>query len=76
MSYMLSKEGYLGDQAGGPWAPHVMFWGPPGPGSNWGADLPGSPVFSDADDVMPFTMYFIPVRKWSDGTLAESGHGH
>jgi hypothetical protein len=76
MSFMLSKDGYLGDQAKGPWAPHVMFWGPPGPGSNWGADLPGSPVFSDAADVMPFTMYFIPVRKWSDGTLAESGHGH
>jgi hypothetical protein len=76
MSYMLSKDGYLGDEAAGPWAPHVMFWGPPGPGSNWGADLPGSPVFSDASDVMPFTMYFIPVRKWSDGTLAESGHIH
>jgi hypothetical protein len=22
-SYMLSKQGYLGDQAGGPWRPHV-----------------------------------------------------
>jgi len=79
MSFMLSKDGYLGDQAGGPWAPHVMFWGPPAPGANWGADLPGSPVYSDAADVMPFTLYFIPVQKWSDGTLAEhgqQGHSH
>lgn len=72
MSFMLSKNGYLGDQAGGPWHPHVMFWGPPGPGAtNWGADLPGSPIFSDANDLLPYTMYFIPVRRWSDGTLAE-----
>lgn len=71
MSLMLSKQGYLGDQAGGPWHPHVMFWGPPGPGSNWGADAAGSPIFSDAADVLPYTMYFIPVRRWSDGTLAE-----
>lgn len=79
MSFMLSKNGYLGDQARGPWAPHVMFWGPPGPGSNWGAGVPGSPVYSDAADVMPFTMYFIPVPKWSDGTFADygqEGHSH
>jgi hypothetical protein len=74
MSFMLSRKGYLGDQAGGPWLPHVMVWGPPGPGSNWGADMPGAPVYSDASDVMPFTLYFIPVTKWSDGTLAENGH--
>jgi hypothetical protein len=71
MSFMLSKGGYLGDQAGGPWHPHIMFWGPPGPGSNWGADLDGSQIFSDAADVLPYTMYFIPVRRWSDGSLAE-----
>ena len=71
MCFMLSKQGYLGDNAGGPWHPHVMFWAPPGPGSQWGADLAGSPVFSAPSDLMPYTIYFVPVRKWSDGTLAE-----
>jgi hypothetical protein len=73
MSFMLSKGGYLGDGAGGHWHPHVMFWGPPGPGSNWGADAPGSPIFSDASDLMPFTVFFVPVHKWSDGT-PDAGH--
>jgi hypothetical protein len=70
MSFMMSKNGHLNDHDGH-WHPHVMFWGPPGPASNWGADLPGSQIFSDVNDLLPYTMYFIPVRKWSDGTLAE-----
>lgn len=73
MCLMLSKEGHVNDEAGH-WHPHVMFWGPPGPGSDWGADVTGSPIFSDSADVMPFTIYAIPVRKWSDGTLAEYAH--
>jgi hypothetical protein len=76
MCFMLSKEGYLGDDAGGPWHPHVMFWGPPGPGSEWGADLPGSPVYSAPSDLLPFTLFFVPVRNWSDGTPAEYGGNH
>jgi hypothetical protein len=75
MCFMLSKDGYLA-AAGGPWHPHVMFYGRPGPGSEWGADLPGSPVFSAPSDLMPVTIYFVPVRKWSDGTLAEYGVHH
>lgn len=71
MCFMLSKQGWLGHGAGGPWHPHVMFWSSPGPGSDWGADLPGSPVNSAPSDLMPFTIYFVPVRRWSDGTLAE-----
>jgi len=71
MCFMLSKQGWLGHGAGGPWHPHVMFWSSPGPGSDWGADLPGSPVNAAPSDLMPFTIYFIPVRRWSDGTLAE-----
>ena len=69
MAFMLSKQQYVGDASGGQWYPHVMFYGPPGPGSNWGADVSGSPVLSGPSDLMPFTMYFIPVRKWSDGSL-------
>jgi len=75
MCFMLSKDGYLAG-AGGPWHPHVMFYGSPGPGSEWGADLPGSPVLSAPSDLMPVTIYFVPVRKWSDGTLAEYGDHH
>jgi hypothetical protein len=75
MCFMLSKDGYLAG-AGGPWHPHVMFWGLPGPGSRWGADLPGSPIFSAPSDLMPYTIYFVPVRKWSDGTLAEYADHH
>ena len=73
MSYMLSKDGYLGDGAGGPWHPHVMFWGPPVVSEEWGADVPGSPIISAPSDLMPFTMFFVLVRKWSDGTLATYG---
>lgn len=76
MCFMLSKDGYLGDNAGGPWHPHVMFWTPSGPSSEWGANLPGSPIFSARSDVMPFTVYFVPVRKWSDGTLANYTDHH
>jgi hypothetical protein len=69
MCFMLSEQGYLSG-AKGPWHPHVMFYGAPGPGSEWGADLPGSPVLSHRSDLMPVTIYFVPVRKWSNGTLA------
>jgi len=73
MSYMLSKDGYLGDGAGGHWHPHVMFWNPPVAGAEWGADLAGSPIFSAPSDVLPFTLFFVPVNKWSDGT-PDAGH--
>jgi hypothetical protein len=73
MSFMLSKDGYLGDAAAGPWHPHVMFYGPPGAGAEWGADVPGSPVISAPSDLLPLTMFFVPVRTWSDGTLATYG---
>jgi hypothetical protein len=73
MSFMLSKDGYIA-AAGGHWYPHVMFWGPPVASSDWGANVPGSPVVGDPSDVMPYTMFFVPVRKWSDGSLAEFGH--
>lgn len=76
MCFMLSKQGYLGAGAGGPWHPHVMFWAPPGPGSEWGADLSGSPVFSAPSDLMPFTIFFVPVHNWSDGTPVESSGSH
>jgi hypothetical protein len=73
MSYMMSKDGYLGDEAGH-WHPHLMFHIPKTDAASWGANLPGSPVVMDDRELpMPQTIFFVPVAKWSDGTPA-SGH--
>jgi hypothetical protein len=70
MSYMLSKQGYLGDQAGGPWLPHLMFFTPETESKAWGADLPGSPIITLQNPEERLTVFMIPVRRWSDGTAA------
>jgi hypothetical protein len=71
-SFMLSKQGYLGDDAGGPWLPHVMFFVPHGQAAAWAAGLKASPILGA--DGLPFepTVLFIPVRRWSDGSPAPS----
>jgi hypothetical protein len=71
MSFMMSRLGYLNDDAGGPWHPHVMLFLPSAaaPPATWGANLHGSPVLgARVSDLEPVTLFFIPVRKWSDGT--------
>lgn len=72
MSYMLSKDQYLSDDHGHPWYPHVMFFSPATEESAWGADVKGSPVMSGRL-TSQITLFFIPVRKWSDGTVADYG---
>ena len=67
MSYMLSKQGYLGDSAGH-WHPHLMFFIPETDEAAWGANLPGSPVFGAKMAEDQLTIFFVPVEKWSDGT--------
>jgi hypothetical protein len=67
MCYMLSKEGYLGDQYGH-WHPHLMFFVPQNDAQTWGANLPGSPILSVEDPEDRLTVFLIPVGKWSDGT--------
>jgi hypothetical protein len=67
MCYMLSKQGYLNDQAG-PWHPHVMFYEPPAMAKTWGANLDGSPVLASNDTVDHLIVFMIPVAQWSDGT--------
>jgi hypothetical protein len=72
MSYMMSKQGYLDDQAGH-WIPHLMFY--TATGVNWGADQAGSPVmlnpqFHGAPE--PINVFMVPAGKWSDGTAAPS----
>ena len=76
MCYMLSKQGYLGDKAGGPWLPHLMFFTPETDSKAWGADLPGSPIISFQNPEERLSVFLIPVRRWSDGTpaLPEAAH--
>jgi len=69
MSYMLSKQGYLNDAAGH-WHPHVMFWvANSSDAAAWGENADGSPVLAQKMDPEPITIFFIPVKKWSDGTV-------
>jgi hypothetical protein len=74
MCYMLSKQGVLNDE-GGAWRPHLMFFVPDTDPEAWGAGLPGSPVIGFKDTLDRFTLFMIPVGKWSDGTVASVG-GH
>jgi hypothetical protein len=70
MSYMMSKQGNLGDTQGH-WHPHLMFYSAKSDGSDWGADLPGSPVilnpqFQGAPEQLATFIVIVP--DWSDGT--------
>ena len=77
MNFMLSKDGYLGDDAGGPWHPHLMFYTPPIPTADWGANLPGTRVLGTDAGVNPYTIFYVPVTRWSDGTPdADQGAKH
>jgi hypothetical protein len=67
MCYMMSKQGYLNDQAGH-WHPHLMFFAPLADAGTWGDGLPGSPVINAKDEVAQIITFMVPVRMWSDGT--------
>jgi hypothetical protein len=78
MSYMMSKQQYLGD-AGGSWMPHLMFHVPPADAASWGANLPASPVMLDTDHATgpePETIFMVAAGKWSDGTPFVHGEAH
>ena len=68
MCYMLSKLGYLNDDARGPWRPHLMFFLPRTPAAAWGANADHSPVLVNDPPDAPFTTFLIPVGRWSDGS--------
>jgi hypothetical protein len=70
LSFMLSKNGYVSDDAGGPWLPHVMFFVPHGQAATWGAGLESSPVRGKESSDIESTVLFVPVRSWSDGSPA------
>jgi hypothetical protein len=67
MCYMLSKQGYLGDQAGH-YHPHLMFWAERTKPESWGAGTPCSPIVGKEEIPGRLTIFIIPVGKWSDGT--------
>jgi hypothetical protein len=74
MSYMMSKNQYLGDGPGH-WHSHLMFHLPRVGAASWGANLDGSPVIVDTDHHQgpePETIFMVPVGHWSDGTSAMS----
>jgi hypothetical protein len=68
MSYMLAKNAYHSDRVAGPWHPHLMFFLPRIDVAEWGANVPGSPVMGAGSATEPWTVFFVPVANWSDGT--------
>ena len=69
-SFMLSKKGYVSDDADGPWLPHIMFFLPHGQAAVWAADEDGSPILGKDSSAIETTILFVPVRTWSDGSPA------
>jgi hypothetical protein len=70
MSFMMSKDGNLGDTTGH-WHSHLMFHVPKAAAASWGANLPGSPVVLDVREVPePESTFLVPLSHWSDGTEA------
>jgi hypothetical protein len=69
MSYMMSKQQYLGDE-GHSWHPHLMFFVTGDAAKSWGASLPGSPVMAAADLGDRMTIFLVGLERWSDGTVA------
>lgn len=67
MSYMMSKEQYLNDEAIN-WHPHLMWFVPGDDEKAWGANLDGSPVIAGKDVDARVTIFMVIVSKWSDGT--------
>ena len=70
MSYMMSKGACLGDDGGN--LAHLMFYVPLMDRADWGADVPNSPVIlGQKGPPEPFSLFIVPVGKWSDGTPAQ-----
>lgn len=70
MCFMMSKAAYLTDDDDHNLA-HLMFYTPPMDSTDWGADLPHSPVIlGQQGPPEPFTEFIVPVGRWSDGTPA------
>jgi hypothetical protein len=71
-SFMLSKQAYLNDEVKGPWHPHVMLFIAMDQMNTWAAGFDGSPILAPPPNTMRAyepTCIFIPVKRWSDGSL-------
>jgi hypothetical protein len=79
MSYMMSRQSYLGDAIGHGDA-HLMFYAPKSDGTPWGENLTDSPVFLNPQfdaSPEPLRTYIVGVSNWSDGKPASmDGHDH
>jgi len=73
MSYMMSKEQYLGDEPKS-WHPHLMWFVAGDAAKSWGADAAGSPVMAAKDLADGMTILMLTVDTWSDGTAAGAMH--
>jgi hypothetical protein len=67
-SFMMSKQGYL-NHAHGPWHPHVMFFVKSSQLKDWATNLDGSPILSADNGSLETADIYIPVKRWSDGSL-------
>jgi hypothetical protein len=79
MAYMLSPTQHLNDGEQPHWMPHLMLYvDAVTPASVYGADGdPSIVIDGSADDHdRAFRVLLIPVRRWSDGTLAMPATGH
>jgi hypothetical protein len=76
LTFMLSKQGYVGDDAAGPWLPHLMYFVPDGQAASWGAGLKDSPILGADGGPLEPTVLLVPVRAWSDGSPASSAGEH
>jgi hypothetical protein len=81
MSYMMSRDQYLGDPYLH-WHPHLMFYLPNTLASgDWGANLPNSPVMASPEQLPDGSrelriVFVVPVSNWSDGTADASHEKH
>jgi len=79
MSYMMSKNQYLGDGPGH-WHSHMMFHLPRMGAASWGANLDDSPVVVDTfhhdPGPEPEIIFMVPVDHWSDGSSADDSATH
>lgn len=69
MSYMMSKQQYLSDDAVH-WHPHMMWFVPGDSIQSWGAKGEDVPVYVTNVPGDRMTIFMVPVSQWSDGTPA------
>jgi hypothetical protein len=74
MSYMMSKNGYVSDDDHA-WRPHFMIFLPSSISTtSWGANLANSPILGRTSKAQPFTVLYVPLSRWSDGSMGPAPH--